>query len=181
VKIPIAIPYSPKTATVGVLAIDADVIEVDNIDAFPDASVENPGEATLCTTPYFNSDDPADYETILYTERDTVTSELKGVIRENEGTAREWTSGTTIQSNISAYAWNLLRDRLLDTIIYLQEAYEDLYGLVWKFDESLHRHPAKEVPWDYHDGYLFEYSRDSGAYNSAGESVLTGVPVYEEV
>ena len=112
--IPVAIAYSPKTKTSGVTAVGASIIVIDDtvnegIESFPEASIDAPGVAVLCTSEYFNSEDPADYETITYTERDVGTNELRGVTREVEGTAREWSSGTWIASFISADAWNKMR------------------------------------------------------------------------
>lgn len=124
--IPVAIAYSPKTQTSGVTAIDADVIVINDtvnegIESFPPASSDAPGEAVLCTIEGFASEDPADYETIRYTERDVASKELRGVTREVEGTAREWPDGTWIASFTSADAWNEMRDTLKSKILEANE------------------------------------------------------------
>jgi len=112
--IPVAIAYSPKTQTDGITAIAADVIVIDDtvnegISSFPVASVAAPGVAVLSVNENFNSEDPADYETVTYTERNDANKELRGVTREVEGTAREWPDETWIASYTSAAAWNEMR------------------------------------------------------------------------
>ena len=111
--IPVVSDFSPKTKTDGITAIDAVVIVIDDtynegIDSFPNASVDAPGTATLCTSQYFDSEDPTQYETIEYTERDVVAMELKGVTRAVAGTAQAWASGSFIASYVPGYAYNEL-------------------------------------------------------------------------
>ena len=111
--IPVVSDFSPKTKTDGITAIDAVVIVIDDtynegIDSFPNASVDAPGTATLCTSQYFDSEDPTQYETIEYTERDVVAMELKGVTRAVAGTAQAWASGSFIASYVPGYAYNAL-------------------------------------------------------------------------
>jgi len=114
--IPVAIPYSPKTSIAVGKAIADEVITIDNtdgegIDAFPDASVDSPGEATLSLDENFNSEDPSEYQTVWYTERDTNTNQLKGVIHK-EGTEQVWAVGSVISSRISAEAWNTMKSEV---------------------------------------------------------------------
>jgi len=117
--IPVAIAYSPKTKTSGVTAVGANTIVIDDtvnegIESFPVASVQAPGAAVLCVSENFDSEDPADYETITYTERDVGTNELRGVTREVEGTAREWPAETWIASFTPASGWNEMRGDVVD-------------------------------------------------------------------
>lgn len=89
-------PLSPETTTVGVTAVGATEITVADISAFPDPVDGEEGSALLCAVEGFRSDDPADYETIVYTGRDVGNSKLIGVSRGVEGTARAWPAGTAI-------------------------------------------------------------------------------------
>ena len=95
-------PYSPATITDGVTLIDADEIVVVTIEAFPTPASGELGAAVLCTDPNFASADPADYETVTYTGRDVGASKLTGVVREVEGTAKEWPNGTSIAAFMTA-------------------------------------------------------------------------------
>lgn len=100
--------FSPKTKTLTETAVDALVIDIDasegeGIDSFPDPVGERPGQATLSQTDDYSSEDPTTYETITYTERDTVNSQLKGVTRAVEGTAQVWPAGTVIACHITDY------------------------------------------------------------------------------
>lgn len=100
--------FSPRTKTSSETAIDALVINIDpaegeGIDSFPDPVGERPGQATLSQTDDYSSEDPTTYETITYTERDTVNNQLKGVTRAVEGTAQGWPAGTVIACHITDY------------------------------------------------------------------------------
>ena len=115
--IPKTIDFSPKTKTGAVTLVGDLIITIDNtveqgIASFPDASAENPASVTLCVNEAFDSEDPADYETIEYTEKDVVNNQLKGITREKAGTAREWPAGTAIAAYVPGYAYNLLVDNL---------------------------------------------------------------------
>ncbi len=103
-----AMPLSPHTATSSVTAIGADEIVIDptvglGIDAFPDPGEGELGSALLCSKDFrLASPDPADYEVVTYTARNVGASKLTGVIREVEGTAREWPAGTAIACYLTA-------------------------------------------------------------------------------
>ena len=132
--IPVAIAYSPKTQTSGATLIGATTIVIDNtvnegIESFPVASVEAPGVAVLCTNEHFNSEDPSDYETVTYTERDVPTNELRGVTRGVEGTAREWPAGTWIASFTPASAWNEMRGEVVDLIGHTEETVTGIFNV----------------------------------------------------
>jgi len=104
--------FSPLTVTDGVTAEGAAAIKIDptfneGIQSFVDASVSEPGEAVLAMQG-FTSEDPADYMSIIFTERDTVNNELKGITITG-GVDREWPDGTQIQANPTAYLLNQLR------------------------------------------------------------------------
>lgn len=89
-------PLSPFTKTVGVVAIDANEIAVENIDAFPIPEDGEVGSALLCSVVDFASNNPSDFETVTYTGRDLVDSKLTGVERAVEGAARQWPANTPI-------------------------------------------------------------------------------------
>lgn len=72
-------PLSPLTETVGVTAVGAIEITVANINAFPTPATGEEGSALLCAVEGFQSDDPADYETITYAGKSS--SKLTGVVR----------------------------------------------------------------------------------------------------
>ncbi len=95
-------PLSPETTTVGVTAVGATEITVADISAFPDPVDGEEGSALLCAVERFMSDDPADYEAIIYTGRNTGTKKLTGVTRGVEGTARSWPAGTAISCFVLA-------------------------------------------------------------------------------
>jgi hypothetical protein len=113
--IPKTKPFSPLAKTDGITAVSASVIKIDatfneGIYSFADASVADPGEAVLALNGFL-SEDPADYMSITFTERDTVNNELKGVVQTG-GTDQSWPSGTEIQANPTAYLLNLLKSNV---------------------------------------------------------------------
>ena len=132
--IPKTIDFSPKTKTGAVTLVGDLIITIDNtveqgIASFPDASVENPSSVTLCVSEAFDSEDPADYETIEYTEKDTVNNQLKGITRAKAGVAREWPAGTAIAAYVPSYAYNQLVDeRIIKSDTEPLEAEE---GALW--------------------------------------------------
>ena len=97
-----SIAYSPISKTSGVTLIDAVEVTVLDIAKFPDVLTGEVGVAVLCEDERFHSDNPADYETVTYTGKDTVNSKLTGVTREVEGTAREWPDATVIACMMTA-------------------------------------------------------------------------------
>ena len=106
--------FSPLAKTDGVTAVGATTIKIDptfneGINSFVDASVSEPGEAVLALEG-FTSEDPAEYMSVTFTERDTVNNELKGITITG-GTDQEWPSGTEIQANPTAHLLNLLKDK----------------------------------------------------------------------
>jgi hypothetical protein len=105
-------PLSPITTTVGVTAIDADEIEVTNIDDFVDPGTGEDGVATLSSDPVMQNPF-ADYEIVTYTGRDTLNNKLTGVTREVEGTAREWPAGTAISCFMTAEHFKRINEKLL--------------------------------------------------------------------
>ena len=140
--IPKTIDFSPKTKTGAVTLIGDLIITIDNtveqgIASFPDASVENPSSVTLCVSEAFDSENPADYETVEYTERDVANNQLKGITRQKAGVAREWPAGTAIASYVPGYAYNLLVDNLAAAEADLATAQSDITGKVAKAGDTM--------------------------------------------
>ena len=113
-NIPKTMGFSPLAKTDGVTAVGATVIKIDptfneGILSFVDASVSEPGEAVLALEG-FTSEDPTEYMSITFTERDVINNELKGITITG-GVDREWPDATEIQANPTAYLMNLLKDK----------------------------------------------------------------------
>jgi len=126
-NIPKAIAFSPITTTTLSILIDANKVYVTNIDAFPDLTAGELGIITFCDKVNLVSFDPADFETGTYTGKgsDGDGDFLSGVVRGVEGTARAWGANTYVSSYSSAYAWNVLRSRVLE-----HEGLDDAHGSV---------------------------------------------------
>ena len=104
-------PLSPHAKTVGVTAIDADEIVVDNIDYFATPADGEEGYALLCAVRDFKSNNPADYQGVTYTGRDVANNKITGVTH-CEGTPREWPAGTSIACYSSAEQFKRINEAI---------------------------------------------------------------------
>lgn len=111
-----SIPYSPIATTSGTTLIDADEIVISDyeLDYFPDVGENEIGVAVLSTDSKFQSEDPDDYETITYTDKDIYDNKLIGVTRGVEGTAREWPDGTVIACIMTAEHFKRINSKVSD-------------------------------------------------------------------
>ena len=128
-------PYSPISETDGTTGENADEFKVKNIDYFPEPDADMPGIAVLSTDDSYQSEDPADYETVVYTGRNTTDSKLTGVTREVEGTKREWPDGTAIACILTAEHVKRINDKFKAHL--LDEAPHEYGGrFKWQYNET---------------------------------------------
>ncbi len=93
---------SPVSKTVGLFnSMNHSEIEVENIDYFEEPTNRVEGQAMLCAEDGMMGVKAADFQTVIYTGIDYENSKLTGVYPV-EGSIRDWPSGTSIASMISA-------------------------------------------------------------------------------
>jgi hypothetical protein len=67
---------------------------------------------------------------------------------------------------------------VLSYIPIIRQSYEDQYGRVYSFNESLMRNPIMSEEWAYNEN-KFAFARESVAYDLNHQLVDSGVPIYE--